>query len=325
MAGKKYHTLVIMPSAPGKRIIKFSLPSFCWPIFLMMVAATLCWGGLGTWSLHQHKQIADRSQRLFKENLLVKSKLEDQKEEITYLTDQLETIRKQSVYIRNFLGLEARGAAKGKLGQGGKEISPQVFSLPSPSTSQADTEYISPTSAYLASCPSHREITQLYSDLNWIITTLEKRQKEMDHTPSVSPVDPRKSWISSVFGWRISPFTGRKHLHLGIDIAGWNGTPIIAPAKGRVTLVRKWGSLGLMVRIKHNSMYTTEYGHLLKAAVKKGQTVERGQVIGYMGDSGRSTGYHVHYGLRRNGKHVDPFPYMMDWNKNVFLFAAGKD
>jgi murein DD-endopeptidase MepM/ murein hydrolase activator NlpD len=325
MAGKKYHTLVIMPSTPGKRIIKFSLPSFCWPVFLIMVTATLCWAGLGTWSLYQHKQIVDRSQGLLKENLLVKSKLEDQNEEITYLTDQLEKIRKQSAYIRNFLGLEAHGAAQGKLGQGGKEISPQVFSPPSPSTSQTDTEHISSSSAYLASWLSHREVTQLHADLDRIITTLEERQKEMNHTPSISPVDPQKSWISSVFGWRISPFTGRKHFHLGIDIAGWKGTPIMAPAKGRVTRVRRWGSLGLMVRIKHNSKYTTEYGHLLKAAVKKGQTVERGEVIGYMGDSGRSTGYHVHYGLRRDGKHVDPFPYMMDWDKNVFRFAAGKD
>ncbi len=325
MAGKRYHTLVIMPSTPGKRIVKFSLPSFCWPMFVVVVTAILCWVGLGSWSLYQHKQIANRSHRLLKENLLVKSKLEDQKEEITYLTNQLERIRKQSIYIRNFLGLEAGGVAKGGLGQGGKEVSSQVFSLPSASASWVNSGHPSSLSTDLASYLSHREVTQLHADLDEIITTLEKRQKEMDHTPSISPVDPRKSWISSLFGTRISPFTGRKHFHLGIDVAGWKGTPIIAPAKGKVTLVKRWGSLGLMVRIKHNSTYTTEYGHLLKAGVKKGQSVERGQVIGYMGDSGRSTGYHVHYGLRRNGKHVDPFPYMMDWDKNVFLFAAGKD
>ena len=97
----------------------------------------------------------------------------------------------------------------------------------------------------------------------------------------------------------------------------------MAPAKGQVTRVRKWGALGLMVRIKHSSTYTTEYGHLQKAVVKKGENVERGEIIGYMGNSGRSTGYHLHYGMKKKGKHVNPLPYMMDWDKNYFLFAEG--
>ena len=325
MIGKKYHTLVIMPSTPGKKIIKFALPSFCWRIFFVIMAAILFWAGLGTWSLYQHKQITDRSLRLLKESLLAKSQLEDKKQKIEYLNSQLEKIRRQSVYIRNFLGLEPQSKAKGKLGQGGKEVSPWAFSIPPslPSDPEVNTEQLSFTYSNLPCSLSRQDITQLHTDLDRIIETLENRQKEMEHTPSISPVDPRKSWISSVFGMRISPFTGRKHFHLGIDIAGWKGTPIMAPAKGRVNLVRKWGALGLVVRIRHNSTYTTEYGHLLKSAVKKGQYVERGDIIGYMGNSGRSTGYHVHYGLKKNRKHVNPFPYMMDWDRNYYLLAAG--
>lgn len=325
MIGKKYHTLVIMPSTPGKKIIKFALPSFCWRIFFVIMAAILFWAGLGTWSLYQHKQITDRSLRLLKESLLAKSQLEDKKQKIEYLNNQLEKIRRQSVYIRNFLGLEPQGKAKGKLGQGGKEVSPRAFSIPPslPSDPEVNTEQLSFAYSNLLCSLSRQDITQLHTDLDRIIETLENRQKEMEHTPSISPVDPRKSWISSVFGIRISPFTGRKHFHLGIDIAGWKGTPIMAPAKGRVNLVRKWGALGLVVRIRHNSTYTTEYGHLLKSAVKKGQYVERGDIIGYMGNSGRSTGYHVHYGLKKNRKHVNPFPYMMDWDRNYYLLAAG--
>ena len=325
MIGKKYHTLVIMPSTPGKKIIKFALPSFCWRIFFVIMAAILCWAGLGTWSLYQHKQITDRSLRLLKESLLAKSQLEDKKQKIEYLNSQLEKIRRQSVYIRNFLGLEPQGKAKGKLGQGGKEVSPRAFSIPPslPSDPEVSSERLSFAYSNLPCSLSRQDITQLHTDLDRIIETLENKQKEMEHTPSISPVDPRKSWISSVFGMRISPFTGRKHFHLGIDIAGWKGTPIMAPAKGRVNLVRKWGALGLMVRIRHNSTYTTEYGHLLKSAVKKGQYVERGDIIGYMGNSGRSTGYHVHYGIKKNRKHVNPFPYMMDWDRNYYLLAAG--
>ena len=323
MVGKRYHTLVIMPSRPGKRIIKFSLPSFCWRVFFVMVAALLCWAGLGTWSLYQHKQITDRSLTLLKENLLAEGQLEDQRQKIKYLNKELEEIRKQSLYIRRFLGLEPSGMSEGKLGQGGKEvIAPASDSRPD-EASHITGEQINFSSASLPPWLSTQEITQLHTDLNHTIKTLHEKQKEMEHTPSISPVDPRKSWLSSLYGVRISPFTGRKHFHLGVDIAGWKGTPIMAPAKGQVTRVRKWGALGLMVRIKHSSTYTTEYGHLQKAIVKKGQKVERGQVIGNMGNSGRSTGYHLHYGMKKKGKHVNPLPYMMDWDKNYFLFAEG--
>jgi murein DD-endopeptidase MepM/ murein hydrolase activator NlpD len=324
MVSKRYHTLVIMPSTPGKRIIKFSLPSLYWPVFFVMLAALLCWSGLGTWSLYQHKQITDQSLALLKENLLARGKIEDQRQKIAYLNNELEEIRKQSLYIRRFLGLEPSGMSEGKLGQGGKEIFSPADDIRPDVTPLSTSEQMSPS--YTISPPSWlstQEVTDLHTDLNRIIKTLHDRQKEMEHTPSISPVDPRKSWISSLFGIRISPFTGRKHFHLGVDIAGWKGTPIMAPAKGKVIRVGKWGALGLMVRIKHSSTYTTEYGHLQKAAVKKGQTVERGEIIGYMGNSGRSTGYHLHYGLKKSGKHVNPLPYMMDWDKNYFRFPEG--
>jgi murein DD-endopeptidase MepM/ murein hydrolase activator NlpD len=147
----------------------------------------------------------------------------------------------------------------------------------------------------------------------------------MECIPSISPVDPQKSWISSVYGTRVSPFTGKKQFHTGIDIAGWQGTPIMAPAKGKVTSVRKWGSMGLMVKINHDSTYQTVYGHLLKAAVKRGQRIKRGEVIGYMGNSGRSTGYHLHYEVRKNGKRINPFFHMMDWDKNSTLMASSEE
>ena len=323
MVSKRYHTLVIMPSTPGKRIVKFSLPSLCWPVFLVMLAGLICWSGLGTWSLYQHKQITDRSLTLLKENLLARGKIEDQSKKIAYLNNELEEIRKQSLYIRRFLGLEPSGMSEGKLGQGGKEIFAAADDIRPEATPLSTSEQMNLSYTRPPSWLSTQEVTDLQTDLNRIIETLHDRQKEMEHTPSISPVDPRKSWISSLFGMRISPFTGRKHFHLGVDIAGWVGTPIMAPAKGKVIGVGKYGSLGLTVRIKHSSTYTTEYGHLLKAAVKRGQSVERGEIIGYMGNSGRSTGYHLHYGLKKSGKHVDPLPYMMDWDKNYFRFPEG--
>jgi murein DD-endopeptidase MepM/ murein hydrolase activator NlpD len=168
---------------------------------------------------------------------------------------------------------------------------------------------------------SRQDVRLLLDDLDRIVEELEKRQRALAYTPSVSPVDPGKAWISSHYGVRISPFTGKKQFHLGVDVAGWKGTPIMATAKGEVISVKKQKLLGLVVKLEHDKTFSTIYGHLLRAAVKKGERVERGQIIGYMGNSGRSTGYHVHYGVKKNDRYVNPIGYMMDWDDKKALFA----
>lgn len=82
--------------------------------------------------------------------------------------------------------------------------------------------------------------------------------------------------------------------------------------------------MGLTVKITHNSTYKTIYGHLHKIAVRKGQHVKRGEIIGYMGNTGRSTGYHLHYEVKKNGKRVDPFSHMADWGDKRAVLAAGE-
>ncbi len=322
MVRKKHHTILIMPSTPGKRIVRFSLPSFCWRIFYVALGAMIFWAGVGTWSVYNHYQIIQRSQWLEVENQLAKTQLEEEKQKVRYLSQQLSTIREKSIFIQNFLGLKPQGKAKGKIGQGGVEISPQAYTPPSSHSSFVNPEPSCFSESAQPAYFSPQDTGQLDNNLQTIISTLQERQEKMECTPSISPVDPKKSWISSVYGMRISPFTGKRKFHAGIDIAGWKGTPIMTPAKGKVTSVRKWGSMGLMVKIRHDSTYTTVYGHLLKAAVKRGRCVERGEVIGYMGNSGRSTGYHLHYEVHKKGKRKNPFYYMMDWDKNSILLAS---
>ena len=121
-----------------------------------------------------------------------------------------------------------------------------------------------------------------------------------------------KTWFTSRFAWRTNPFTGRKEFHQGLDIAGARETPIIAPADGQVIVLRKDRFLGNSLLVKHNNTYSTLYGHLLRYNVKKWENVERGQVIAYMGSTGRSTGYHVHYEIRKGGKKVDPFYFILN-------------
>ena len=126
-------------------------------------------------------------------------------------------------------------------------------------------------------------------------------------TPSVWPVT---GWVTSEFGPRSNPFGSRREFHTGIDIATKLGAPIQAPADGMVTNVEKRPDLGLLIQIEHGRGISTLYAHLFRAAVSKGQVVRRGEVIGYVGNSGRSTGAHLHYAVNLNGVYVNPRKYL---------------
>lgn len=131
-----------------------------------------------------------------------------------------------------------------------------------------------------------------------------KRQKSMlATTPSIWPV---RGWVTSEFGYRISPFTGRREFHRGIDIATRIRKEIVAPAAGVIIKAKKDAGMGNEIRIDHGNNIITVYGHLLKSTVKRGQKVQRGDLIGYVGNSGRSTGPHLHYGVMVQGIYVNP-------------------
>ena len=114
------------------------------------------------------------------------------------------------------------------------------------------------------------------------------------------------SRVTSTFGVRADPFLGRKALHSGIDFAEAQGTAIHATAPGTVTKAGSFGGYGNMVEIDHGNGITTRYGHMARVTVQVGQTLERGATIGAVGSTGRSTGPHLHYEVRRDGVAVDP-------------------
>ncbi len=122
--------------------------------------------------------------------------------------------------------------------------------------------------------------------------------------PDLSPVS--FSRVSSKFGSRYHPILRTVRAHNGIDLAAPTGTAIRATRTGVVTKADWNGGYGLLVSLKHGGGVETEYGHMSRLAVKAGQTVQRGQVIGYVGSTGLSTGPHLHYEVRVNGRAVDP-------------------
>ena len=127
--------------------------------------------------------------------------------------------------------------------------------------------------------------------------------------PSTVPV--QGVTYTSGFGVRSDPFKGRAAMHPGIDLAGPLGTPIYATADGTVDRA-EWnsGGYGNLVEIDHGHGIQTRYGHLTRYIVSSGEHVKRGQLIAYMGSTGRSTGSHLHYEVRLEGRPVNPIPFM---------------
>lgn len=136
--------------------------------------------------------------------------------------------------------------------------------------------------------------------------TIHKQNDEY-FLPSVLPADSR---ISSQFGTRVDPFNFTMAMHKGVDFAGPVGTPIYAVASGIVTLVKLGGDYGNHLEITHNNNTTSFYAHNSKIAVRKGEFVQKGQLVSYMGATGRASGPHLHLEIRENGVAINPKQYL---------------
>ena len=142
-----------------------------------------------------------------------------------------------------------------------------------------------------------------------LIKDLEDKQNLLAGTPAIRP---SRGWLTSGFGYRISPFTGLREFHKGVDIAIREGTPIIATADGLVTFVGKKGMLGNVITIDHGYGMATRYGHIKKSLKKHGEAVKRGDTIALVGSTGRTTGPHLHYEIILNGIRVNPKKYILN-------------
>jgi len=138
--------------------------------------------------------------------------------------------------------------------------------------------------------------------------------------PNLWPVEGQ---VTGSFGERIDPFNGEGAFHSGVDIGSSYGHPIVAPADGVVTFTDTMGGYGKTIMIDHGNGISTRYGHLSGFAVTSGQKVQRGDVIGYVGESGRSTGPHLHYEVRINDTPVNPYKYLRMTLAHSGGFPAG--
>lgn len=147
------------------------------------------------------------------------------------------------------------------------------------------------------------------ASLEALVAGLEGRRDQLAATPSIWPTN---GFVTSGYGFRTSPFTARRQFHAGIDIAADFGTKIIAPASGRVVFAGRRGAFGRIVEIDHGFGIRTVYGHTDDIYVRVGQRVERGTRIAAVGSTGRSTGPHLHYQVKANGRTVNPADYIFE-------------
>jgi murein DD-endopeptidase MepM/ murein hydrolase activator NlpD len=145
--------------------------------------------------------------------------------------------------------------------------------------------------------------------LDRIEASLDNQIRQAAATPAISPV---RGILTSAYGYRKDPISGERALHRAVDLSTAPGQPVMATADGIVLRAERSGRLGNAVVIAHGFGFTTRYGHLSRFAVQAGERVARGEVIGYVGNTGRATGYHLHYEVLADGSPVNPLIYILD-------------
>jgi murein DD-endopeptidase MepM/ murein hydrolase activator NlpD len=212
--------------------------------------------------------------------------------------------------IRRLAGLESASATESTMAMGGGTL--EIEQVLTAEEQAARLQLISQLFEDVERL--EREVALRAESFEALTAYLTEQKDRLVATPSIWPA---KGYVSSKFGPRISPFTGRRQRHTGIDIAAARGTPVLAPADGVVTYSGKLAGYGRAIVVDHGFGIKTFYGHNHQNKVKKGQRVARGQVIAAVGSSGYSTGSHLHYEVLVKDTPVNPLKYIVDENRRA--------
>ena len=345
----KRYTLIIVPEGIGQvRRLGVSEQGLKRVIAGAAVGVLIFLGGfahyLSLWGhMSELKGVRAEAERVHAEAEAQRAELQARAEERQRVTDELARVREFERRVRVIANLPEPGERMAQrpgvsLGVGGGAERPEdatpPMGTPVPTTSGGDEEEDGPSgrpppdvSAAPSQPPSESNASpprtagvmddeQLFAGLHTEVQSLEElvgalhgKVARLAATPSAWPAI---GWVTSGFGYRISPFTGRRDFHEGIDIAAEFGTPIVAPAPGRVVFAGRKGGLGMAITLDHGYGVRTTYGHLQRVLVQPGSRVARGQQLATMGSSGLSTGPHVHYIVEVGGKRVDPLDYIVE-------------
>ncbi|MDR4494095.1 MAG: M23 family metallopeptidase [Nitrospirales bacterium] len=285
-------------------------------------------GGILAHYVYQWKQL-DEFAEVKQELTISKSRTSNFSTEVDGMKKRMVVLENLNRKLQTMFGLETddlQGSVPIIPGQGGEEIPYEGLpgdSLSGPMNQDSDESVPVPeaSKSYLS---MERQIEEIKSGLEWLnqktdienkileelSTVAHEKVEQWAATPSIWPTKGR---ITSKFGPRVSPFTGKKALHAGIDIGAPAGTEVRSPASGKVVVAAYDGRMGKFIRVDHGYGIETTYGHLSKIYVKYGDRVQRGDLIGLVGSTGKfSTGPHLHYQVAVNDAVVNPIHYILD-------------
>jgi murein DD-endopeptidase MepM/ murein hydrolase activator NlpD len=244
--------------------------------------------------------------RLERENQVVLEEYAELEEDADSLAELLALMEQHDIQLRTYKNIEILPEDARQLGVGGPAVeTPEITLLRE------------------IGSPHYQKVAEIERSVDWLLSKALYQQESfaeieekltneeymLDHTPSITPTEGH---LSSGFGYRIDPFLHCIKMHTGVDISNEPGTPILASADGIVSFIGYLSGYGLTVKIDHGNEIQTLYGHLSEFYVHEGQSVLRGDVIGTMGNTGRSTGPHLHYEVRVAGRPVNPKGYFLD-------------
>lgn len=299
---KNYYTFLIIPQKTSS-IRKFSLSSTF--VKLVSFAALVIVLSLAyfVWEHVENVGKIEELNRLRQVNAVQKEEIDMLAGKVGEFEQKLSNLRQFDKKLRIITNLDNKGEESQLLGVGGPSQNEEGTGS---QVREIEDELIDQI---------HKNIDELLDEASFqessfqeLLNYLQEQKSILASTPSIWPVI---GWVTSGYGYRTSPFTGKREFHRGIDISAKVGDPVVAPADGTVAKVCRKSDMGNMVTIDHGNGIVTNYGHLLKMSTKKGgQTVKRGEVIGHVGNSGRSTGPHLHYGVCVDGVHANPQRYL---------------
>jgi murein DD-endopeptidase MepM/ murein hydrolase activator NlpD len=256
--------------------------------------------GLLGWQYSNSRRKISQLEIIQQKHLAQKARIGTFAEDIKSLRQRMDKLQKSNNKFRVIAGLSQNDDPQYLSGIGGETVD-DSFSF------DPETRIINKI---------HNNIRQLdvqigieQNSLKEMEDTVREKKSLLASTPTIWPA---RGWLSSGFGYRRSPFTNKREMHKGIDIATYFGSPVHATADGVVTFSKRDGSLGKAIKIDHGYGYTTRYGHNATLLVKVGERVKRGQIIAKVGSTGRSTGPHLHYEVRLNNIAVNPYNHLLD-------------
>ncbi|MBI4831305.1 MAG: peptidoglycan DD-metalloendopeptidase family protein [Candidatus Lindowbacteria bacterium] len=304
---QKKWNLMIVPNSPGRKVHSFNLSLR--PFKIAAIVAAFLFVLSAAAALYAGHNYHQKNQTQISE-LELQIKARDAK--LSELNRQFVVLEELEEKLRTVADLKPRKRSKIEMaagGQGGPEGGDSLTNDPALfASADAVTMYAVESSA--------EELLENSIDLKdsflEILQALERKDETRTRIPSLNPVASPGAWLSSSFGYRDDPISGKKRFHEGVDIVAPRGTPIIAPADGVVIYAGWDNGLGRMVVIAHGYGYSTAYGHCDALLVRRGERVKRGDVVAYIGSTGRSTGPHLHYEVRRYGKLDNPRKYLVD-------------